>query len=246
MTLDRLVDDALEVTEHVCNRLSQRKVILVGQSWGSFLGVHVVKRRPDLFHAFVGTGQVVSVVDNAADRVKWATQQATAAGDLETLRALANAEKLPGPQRVMAELNASGKYRLSPSDRLYAKILYDFMNRGTSNAAMSDAELSKLVHNAKGDAAAWLAGAEFSGSKLETVIKTMDVRPLGLDVKIPFFVIQGREDHITSFDAARLYVESLQAPTKAFIPIDGGHWACFTNAAQFVSVLRDRVRPFAI
>jgi pimeloyl-ACP methyl ester carboxylesterase len=39
MTLDRMVDDAIEVAEHVCGRLSQRKVILVGQSWGSFLGV---------------------------------------------------------------------------------------------------------------------------------------------------------------------------------------------------------------
>src|ERR1700733_4411358 len=38
MTLDRLVDDTIEIAEHVRGRLSQRKVILVGQSWGSFLG----------------------------------------------------------------------------------------------------------------------------------------------------------------------------------------------------------------
>jgi hypothetical protein len=80
-----------------------------------------------------------SVVDNAADRVKWARQQATAAGDQETLRALADAEKLPATQRAMSELGASGKYRLSPPGRLYAKTLYSFMRRGTSNAGMSDA-----------------------------------------------------------------------------------------------------------
>src|ERR1700722_19536206 len=40
MTLDRLVDDALEVAQHVCDRLGKKKVILVGHSWGSFLGVH--------------------------------------------------------------------------------------------------------------------------------------------------------------------------------------------------------------
>jgi pimeloyl-ACP methyl ester carboxylesterase len=36
MTLDRLVDDAIEVAQHVCGRLRKKKVILVGQSWGSW------------------------------------------------------------------------------------------------------------------------------------------------------------------------------------------------------------------
>jgi pimeloyl-ACP methyl ester carboxylesterase len=81
LTLDRLVDDAIEVAEYLRARLSQRKVILVGQSWGSMLGVHVLKRRPDLFHAFVGTGQFVSVASTLPDRVRWTREQAGKAGD---------------------------------------------------------------------------------------------------------------------------------------------------------------------
>ena len=111
---------------------------------------------------------------------------------------------------------------------------------------MTDAEMAKLLHNAKGEAADWLAGAEFSGSKLEAVIKTMDLRSLGFDVGLPFFVVQGREDHITSYDAAKTYVGMVRAPAKAFVPIDGGHYACFTNARRFVEILDHQVRRFAI
>jgi hypothetical protein len=35
------------------------------------------------------------------------------------------------------------------------------------------------------------------------------------------------------------------APRKAFIPIAGGHWACFTHPTAFVAALRRNVRPLA-
>ena len=59
------------------------------------------------------------------------------------------------------------------------------------------------------------------------------------------FVIQGRQDHVTSFDAARNWVAHLRAPAKGFIPIDGGHFACFTDARAFVAALKTQVLPHA-
>ena len=35
-------------------------MILLAHSWGTVLGIQMVKRRPDLFAAYVGTGQVVA------------------------------------------------------------------------------------------------------------------------------------------------------------------------------------------
>jgi pimeloyl-ACP methyl ester carboxylesterase len=69
---------------------------------------------------------------------------------------------------------------------------------------------------------------------------------MGLDMPIPFFVVQGREDHISGVEPARAYVEELRAPAKAFVPIDGGHFACFTSSEQFVGALRRHARPLAI
>src|SRR5437773_1706134 len=58
-SLELLVRDGIELTEYTRKYLHTDNVILVGHSWGSFLGVHIVKRQPALFRAFVGTGQVV-------------------------------------------------------------------------------------------------------------------------------------------------------------------------------------------
>ncbi len=60
ISLEQAAQDAIEVAEHVCGELGTDKVVLVGQSWGSMFGWRAALERPELFHAFVGTGHVVS------------------------------------------------------------------------------------------------------------------------------------------------------------------------------------------
>jgi pimeloyl-ACP methyl ester carboxylesterase len=60
VTIERMVSDGLEVAEFVRKKLSQPKIVIVGISWGSMLGVQMAKARPDLFYAYVGTGQAVN------------------------------------------------------------------------------------------------------------------------------------------------------------------------------------------
>lgn len=232
MTLDQLIADAGEVAEYVSNRLSKPKVILVGQSWGTILGVSVIKRRPTLFHAYVGTGQVAGFAATAAEQASWARAEATRAGDKATLAALDKAASLPQPSKSSAEAKASRKYLVAPSDRAYAKMIQDFMGPDPQAA--------------RGDAADWIAGAAFSGSKLGQVIVSMELANLGLDMPIPFFVFQGREDHIVGFRAAKDYAGEIRAPKKEFVAIDGGHYACFTSADQFLAALHKYVRPLAV
>ena len=67
MTVDDAVTDVLAVTDYLRTRFDQDKVYLVGQSWGTLLGVLAVQRDPDRFHAFIGAGQMVNPL--ATDRI---------------------------------------------------------------------------------------------------------------------------------------------------------------------------------
>ena len=229
LALDRLRLDTRDVAEYVRKRLSKKKIILVGQSWGAELGLHVVKRWPELFYAFVGTGQPVSWSLKIEAQERWAKAQATAVGDNETLKALSDTASLSMTDRT--RMNASRKYVLSPSDLDYVKMMGTFIGFPSTPPP--------------GDAAAWIAGGAFTGARLSPVETTLDARRLGLDIAIPFFVIQGREDHIAPFDVAQAYLAEVRAPKKGFIPIAGGHYACFTNPTEFVDALRRYVRPLA-
>jgi len=57
---ERVELDGIELAQYLCAYLTKKKILLLGHSWGSHLGVEMVQRRPELFAAYVGTGQVGS------------------------------------------------------------------------------------------------------------------------------------------------------------------------------------------
>lgn len=59
-TVDGLVEDTAALSRYLAERFDERKIYLVGTSWGSTLGVLTAQRHPELFHAFVSGGQMVS------------------------------------------------------------------------------------------------------------------------------------------------------------------------------------------
>ncbi len=227
MTVERMAEDDVEVAEYALRKLAKPKLILVGHSWGALPGLHVITQQPDLFYAFVGTGQPVNWALSLEDRERWARKQASVERNVAAIKMLDDTATLPigDMKRVMA----SGKWRMSASDLQYLKIQRDFVG--------------SPPYPTKGEVADWLAGGDFTGPKLWPTIVNFDARKEFPQIPIPFFVIEGRQDHMVSFDAAKNYVEQVRAPSKAFIPIDGGHFACFTDPSQFVDTLRTCVAP---
>jgi len=85
LSLDQLVKDTIELAEKLGNG---KKIFILGHSWGSLVGVWAVQRRPDLFYAYVGTGQLVHRDRQEEISYDWVVEQAEAAGDTEALQEL--------------------------------------------------------------------------------------------------------------------------------------------------------------
>lgn len=90
LTLDRAVADTIEMTNYLRERFEEEKIYLVGNSWGTTLGVLAAQQRPDLYEALVGTGQMVSQRETDImfweDTLAWAERTGNT-GLAETLRA---------------------------------------------------------------------------------------------------------------------------------------------------------------
>lgn len=59
MTMDRMIADTIEVTAYLRDRFGQEKILLLGHSWGSYLGIQVAAAAPERFLAYVGMAQIV-------------------------------------------------------------------------------------------------------------------------------------------------------------------------------------------
>jgi pimeloyl-ACP methyl ester carboxylesterase len=88
ITIERMAHDGIELAERLRTDLHTPKIILVGHSRGSILGIFMAKARPDLFYAFVGTGQVADPARNYAVAYTDLLDRAARAGESRALREL--------------------------------------------------------------------------------------------------------------------------------------------------------------
>src|SRR5213593_1339313 len=88
ITIDRMTQDGIELAETLRRTLEKDKIVLVGHSWGSILGVFMAKARPELFYAFVGTGQVADPTRNYAVAHAALVERASREGNSRALQEL--------------------------------------------------------------------------------------------------------------------------------------------------------------
>lgn len=81
LAVSRQLADTLELVDVLRIRFGQRRVHLIGHSWGSLLGILAASRRPDLFSSYVGIGQVVDDAQARRIQVDFVEKEARARGE---------------------------------------------------------------------------------------------------------------------------------------------------------------------
>ena len=229
ITVERMVQDGVELAELLSKRLQKDKIVLVGHSWGSILGVFMAKARPELFYAFVGTGQVADPTRNYA--VAYAALVDRAARD--------------GNSRALGELNEVGPPPYKDGKGFAGQRKWANLFEGADVFLASTLGFARTAPGySLGDINDWFDGQGVSAEQLVPQTSVLDPKLLGGEFAVPVFVIQGAEDFTTPTSLAKAYVNSLHAPRKAFVTIDGaGHFAVFTKQDAFLKELRARVLP---
>jgi len=93
MTVDTYVRDGYALTEYLKERFSQEKIYLLGESWGSALGIFLASLYPESYHAFIGTGQMIDFVETERTDYAKAMEIANSNGDTALVERLeANGE----------------------------------------------------------------------------------------------------------------------------------------------------------
>lgn len=101
--IERYVDDAIEVAEHLKARYGKRKLILMGHSWGTIISMRAALKRPDLFHAYVGIGQVLNVRENERISFEYAFDRAKRENNAEAVKEMASIAPYPGKLPITRE-----------------------------------------------------------------------------------------------------------------------------------------------
>jgi pimeloyl-ACP methyl ester carboxylesterase len=231
VTVARMTQDGIELAELLRRELGKDKLLLVGHSFGSILSIFMVKARPELFHAFVGTGQVADPRRNYAVAYSTLLQKAQTLGNQQAIRELREIGSPPYANGRGYGIQRKWSNRFEGADL--------FLPSTLGLALTAPGYTVRDVND-------WFDGQGFSAEQLVPETSALEAQALGGRFALPVFVIQGVEDFTTPTSLARSFVTGIHAPQKAFIPIaGGGHFAVFMRSQEFLGQLVSLVRPLA-
>jgi pimeloyl-ACP methyl ester carboxylesterase len=234
VSLQRIADDGVDLSRYLCGTLGKKKIVLLGHSWGSLVGVHMVQQAPQLFAAYVGTGQMADFHADALIQYRLILAKARrdhAVAELKALQALGPAD--PGNDQ---QYSAYRKYLpsvMAPSDLAYLK------------AQQLNAPALAAAYPKEGPDVG--AGAKFSRPLLWPYVVKADLPETAGTIDTAFFVVQGQDDVLAATRQAVDYFDVVKAPYKHLTIVPrAGHFALMTAPNAFFDVLVKRVRPVAM
>ncbi len=236
MSRERIVGDAEELVSWLRKTYGKQKIVLVGHSWGSVLGVELAQRHPDWFYAYVGVGQVVDMQRSEAASYQTVLAMARKDGNTKAVNELQGIAPYPDlsltPAQSVAKLGV---------DRRWI-VYYGGYFHGEKQG--HDAQLIKLSPDySDADKAARDAGSDFSVPLLWNALMKasfMDTTRFGC----PIVLFLGRHDLTVNAPLTAQWFASLQAPSKQLVWFeDSGHIIFEEESGKFLVQLVNTVLP---
>lgn len=233
MTIEQMIADTIAVTNYLRQRFSKEKVYVLGHSWGSVLGVLTVQQAPELFHAYIGMGQVVCQLESERLAYTYMLKEFCAVGNKKMVRKL---KRYPIDQGA----EVSKRYLAVRSEGMM-KLGIGIMHRNTS---MLEPVLVVLRYRGY----TWIEKVNFARGSLfglkclwDFVMQTDFIRQVP-QLEVPVYVLQGRFDYQVSYAIAKEYVRIMKAPVKGFYTFeDSAHSPCFEEPEKMIRILQEDV-----
>jgi pimeloyl-ACP methyl ester carboxylesterase len=229
VTREQLIADGIDLAGQVRKRFPRAPLILFGHSWGSIIATGLAQQRPDLFAAYVGTGQVTTWADTVQFQFDFLKQRYKDKGDAAALAVLEAIGK-PDPKNVAQYFGFSRPIRqnMNVSDTAWLSgLMAAYSANGETEASLK----------AIGD------GMNASGSALIGATVATDLPTTASRFKIPYYVIQGRHDLFAPTPLVEAYFSKVSAPRKRLIIVeDAGHFALATHQTEVIAALKTLIR----
>ncbi|MFO7655659.1 MAG: alpha/beta hydrolase [Bacteroidales bacterium] len=205
--LDQMISDTKEITNYLRTRFGQDKIYLMGRSGGSFIGIQVAARAAELYHAYIGVGQMSDHMQSERMAYEYMLKKYRDAGDIKLLR----------------KLEASPVTDVIPYG--YLKLRDQAMHRigiGTTRdmssviTGMFIPSLTCRDYTLKEKFNLWRGKAQSGVHPLWDEMITTDLSQQVNKVNIPVYFFHGIYDYTVSYPLAKKYFEALNAPLKGF------------------------------
>lgn len=235
ITKDRMVADAEELVQYLRTTYSQKKIFVLGHSWGSIVGIELAQRRPDWLYAYIGMGQIIDMKESEKLGYEFDLREAEAHHDETALKELRAIAPYPGEALTIDKLGVQRKWSVKYGGLTWGRDTFSYYE----NAARFSPEYSPA------DLAAVDKGSALTLPRLWPAMIAADYTAV-TKLRCPIVIFNGRHDQTTSADVTARWFEKLQAPAKKLIWFEkSAHMMHIEEPGTMVVHLVGDVRPLA-
>ncbi|MDR0270503.1 alpha/beta hydrolase [Paenibacillus sp.] len=229
-TIDLMLQDLFEVIQYLKQKYNKQKIVLLGRSWGSVLGMTFIKRYPDEVEYFIGVAQVISLLENERVGYNKLKERIFQAGDQKSLDKLEAIGEYPGEKLIIDNhfLKKNSKIRkLQGKYNLAGKIDLPIMFKVTKSPIFKWSDMTAL----------W-KGLKANRHVLETFLADFDLFAEPADYQVPVYFVLGDQDWQAPYVIAEDFFAKIQAPRKQLFLLPGaGHRIMLDQTELFTDAL---------
>lgn len=231
LRLEQYLSDTAELVNLLRSRFGVEKIYLVGHSWGSILGVLIAERHPELFHAYIGMGQVVNMERGEDISYRFVLDRAQAEGNKKALEELS---AIHPPYATTQELMTQRAWLSHYHGDVYGG--------GGTSELIKGILISPEYSIAK--------KLSFYGCAINSVDQAWsDVQRIDfiryvprLDVPVYFFA--GRHDYNTPFELVEEFSRGLDAPHNEIVWFENSaHSPNLEESDRYQKILIQKILP---
>ena len=238
VTVDRIVSDAIEITKYLLQRFNREKVYLMGQSWGSLIGVLTAAKAPELYSAYIGVSQITN--QNKAEKLAFDFMVDKFAEAGKTMMVTKfNVHNIDDGREEMI------KYFKSP---LRDKAMHQL---GIGTMHMMKSVITGVFFSFMASKYyTFMEKINFWRAKFFLINKTNLIEELfSIDatvnvpkLEIPVYFFSGIHDFTVNYTLSKEYLKTLDAPLKGFYTFDSSaHSPMFEEPVRFDYLLKNDV-----
>ena len=239
MNIGQFVDDLIDLSSYLAKRFHKDKILLVGHSWGTVIGTLAASRRPDLFSAYIGIGQLSRVAESELISYQWTLEQARKATDQSAVEKLTRSGPPPYTGRdwrskFLTERRFLGKY----GGEYYG-----------SRTGAFGVVLRNLVFSREYTVVDRINFFRGIFQSLEALFQELHLGNVDLflqvpEVAIPVYFCLGRHDYEVPSVLSAKYFDALKAPRKQLVWFEhSSHMPNTEEKDQFNAFMIDTVLP---
>jgi pimeloyl-ACP methyl ester carboxylesterase len=236
MTINQFILDTGELTQLLCDRFNQKKIFLVGHSWGSLIGIFSIQKYPDLYPTYIGIGQIANMQENEQISYDWTLAQATKASDKRAIQTLT---EIGNPSYT-----GDWQKKLMTQRRLLGKYGGEFYGSSKGAFPLIFSNLIWATEYTLIDKVNFFKGIFGSNHLLWQELLTINLKEQASSFKVPIYFVLGKHDYEVPSVLAEQYFKIIEAPKKELIWFENSaHFADIEEHEKFNDLLINHVLP---